>query len=144
MRKLTTLVIAIFAVSAAPAAAKLGPNPSNRALASELVRILHVKDYKALKAFLSPAFLIQRADGSWLTKEQYLEKPAIIESYKVTDVHGTRTGDVRVVRFTLQTDQTIDGQQYAQDPVPRLSTFIKVGKTWQIVSHANFNAPAKS
>jgi hypothetical protein len=144
MRKTTLLLIAIFAVSAAPAAAKLGPNPTNRQLATELIKILHEKDTKALKAFLSPAFLIQRADGSWLTKEQYLEKPAVIESYEITDIHGTREGNVRVVRYTVTTMQTIDGQLYSNDPVPRLSTYVKYRKTWRIIAHANFNAPAKT
>jgi hypothetical protein len=145
MRKSHAFVLAAIVAAlapAAPAAAKLGPNPSNRALATELVKILHEKDYTALKAFLAPAFLIQRADGSWLTKSQYLAKPAVIESYTITDIHGTRDGNVRVLRYTLQTKQTINGQLYSQDPVPRLSTYVKHGKTWQIISHANFNAPA--
>src|SRR3954454_7219201 len=144
MRKTTLAVLTLFALVAAPAAAKLGPNPTNRQLATEFLRILHAKDTKALKAWLSPAFLLQRADGSWLTKAEYLKNPAVIESYKVTDIHGTRTGDVRVLRYTVTTKQTVDGVLQSQDPVPRLSTYIKVGKTWQIVSHANFNAPAES
>jgi Domain of unknown function (DUF4440) len=93
----------------------------------------------ALKAFLSPAFLLQRSDGTFLNKEQYLANPSVVDSYRVTNVHGTRTGDVRVVRYTAQTDQMIDGKQITGDPVPRLSTFVRVGKTWQIVSHANFS-----
>lgn len=140
MRKLVPLLAVLLLTS--PAAAKLGRNPTDRQLATELVKILQAKDYDALRSFLDPAFLIQRADGSWLTKAQYLKKPAIIESYRITGVHGTRDGDVRVVRYTLQTDQVIDGQPYSKDPEPRLSTFVRRGKTWRIVSHANFNAPA--
>ncbi|MFL5844414.1 MAG: nuclear transport factor 2 family protein [Solirubrobacteraceae bacterium] len=140
MRKL--LVAVLVLAFAAPAAAKLGPNPSNKRLASEFLRLLHDKDTKGLEAFLSPAFLLQRPDGTWLTKEQYLAAPAVIESYTVTDVHGTRTGDVRVIRYTVQTMQTIDGQLFSADPVPRLSTYVRHKKTWQIVAHANFNAPA--
>jgi hypothetical protein len=97
-----------------------------------------------LRAFLSPAFLIQRADGSWLTKAQSLEAPAKIESYTVSEVHGTRTGDTRVVRYTVQTMQTIDGQPFSADPVPRLSTFVKRRGAWRLVSHANFNAPVET
>jgi hypothetical protein len=142
MRKLTLLLVAAFAVSASPAAAKLGPNPSDKRLASEFLRLLHAKDTAGLKSFLSPAFLLQRPDGTWLTKSQYLASPAVIESYTVTDVHGTRTGDVRVIRYTVQTKQTVDGQLLSADPVPRLSTYVMVKKSWQIVAHANFNAPA--
>src|SRR4051812_17718629 len=123
---------------AAPAGAKLGPNPSNAKLAGEFLRLLKAKDMPGLRAFLSPAFLLQRADGTFLTKQQYLANPSEVDSYKVSDVHGTRTGDVRVVRYTAQTDQTINGKKVTGEPVPRLSTFIKVGRTWQIVAHANF------
>src|SRR3954447_4907233 len=121
MRKTTLAVLTLFALVAAPAAAKLGPNPTNRQLATEFLKVLHAKDYKALKAWLSPAFLLQRADGSWLTKAEYLKNPAVIESYKVTDIHGTRTrtGDVRVLRYTVTTKQTVNGVLQSQDPVPR-------------------------
>jgi hypothetical protein len=57
-------------------------------------------------------------------------------------VAGTREGGVRVVRYTVVTRQTIDGQLYSNDPVPRLSTFVKHKRTWRIIAHANFNAPA--
>jgi hypothetical protein len=139
MRKL--LVLAAVLATAAPAQAALRGNPSDKRLASEFLRLLHAEDTAGLRAFLSPAFLIQRADGSWLTKAQYLEAPAKIESYTVSEVHGTRTGDTRVVRYTVQTMQTIDGQPFSADPVPRLSTFVKRRGAWRLVSHANFNAP---
>ncbi|MCW2989965.1 MAG: hypothetical protein JWM73_559 [Solirubrobacterales bacterium] len=141
MRKLTLLLVAAFAISAAPAAAKLGPNPSDRKLATEFLRLLHTDDTAGLRAFLSPQLLLQRADGTWLTKKQYLANPAHIESYSVSDVHGTRSGGVRVVRYTVVTRQTIDGQLFSADPVPRLSTYVKVKRTWQLIAHANFNAP---
>lgn len=134
---LTMLVLSLLV--AAPASAKLGPNPSNRQLASEFLRLLQAKDMPGLRAFLSPAFILQRADGTFLTKKQYLADPSQVTSFKVTDVHGTRTGDVRVIRYTAQTDQTIDGKKITGAPVPRLSTFVKVGRTWQIVAHANFS-----
>src|SRR5689334_7410314 len=142
MRKLALLVVAVLAVSAAPAAAKLGPNPTDKRLAVEFLRLLHTDDDAGLRAFLAPGFLLQRADGTWLTKAQYLENPAHIESYSVTDVVGTREGDVRVVRYTVTTVQTIDGQPYSNAPVPRLSTFVRHKRTWRLIAHANFNAPA--
>src|SRR3954453_16744625 len=127
MRKLLAVltVLAATAATAAPASAKLGPKASDKQLATEFLRLLHTDDTAGLRAFLAPAFLIQRADGSWLTKAQYLENPAHIESYSVTDVVGTREGSVRVVRYTVTTVQTIDGQPYSNAPVPRLSTFVR-------------------
>jgi hypothetical protein len=50
MRKL--LVALIVLTFAAPAAAKLGPNPSDKRLASEFLRLLHVDDTAGLRAFL--------------------------------------------------------------------------------------------
>jgi hypothetical protein len=141
MRKATLFLLTVLAVSAAPAVAKLGPNPSDKRLATEFLRLLHTDDTAGLKAFLSPALLLQRADGTWLTKPEYLANPAHIESYSISDVHGTRSGGVRVVRYTVVTRQTIDGQMFSADPVPRLSTYVKVKKTWQLIAHANFNAP---
>ena len=143
MRKTTLLLVSILALSAAPAAAKLGPDPSNKRLANEFFRLLHAEDVPGLRAFLAPAFLLQRADGTWLTKDPYLEDPATIESYSITDVFGTRQRNVRVVRYTVVTRQTIDGQEFSNDPVPRISTYVKFKRTWRLIAHANFNAPPK-
>jgi hypothetical protein len=142
MRTRPLLVVLAALLVAAPAApAKLGPNPSDKKLASEFLRLLHEEDTPGLRAFLSPAFLLQRADGTWLTKAEYLADPATIERYEVTDVVGTRTKNVRVVRYTVTTSQTIDGQPFSNDPVPRISTYVRHKKTWRLVAHANFNAP---
>lgn len=138
MRTVALTIVAVLTL-AAPASAKLGPNPTNRKLAAEFLRLLQAKDTAGLKAFLSPAFLLQRSDGTFLNKDQYLANPSVVDSFKISEVHGTRTGDVRVVRYTAQTDQTIDGQQITGEPVPRLSTFIRHAKTWQLISHANFS-----
>lgn len=131
------------ALLAAPTAAQaaLPGNPSDHKLASEFLRLLQAEDRPELRAFLDPAFLLQRPDGTWLTKRQYLKDPAVIERYDVSDVHGTRTGAVRVIRYTVQTKQTIDGEVLSQAPVPRLSTYVKGAGGWRLVAHANFNAP---
>lgn len=134
---LLTLLVAL------PASAKttppVGRNPTYTRLASQFLLILENKDQAGLEAFLSPAFLLQRPDGTWLTKAQYLKAPSVVAGFRVTNVHGTTTGDVKVIRYTAITDQTIDGKQITNAPVPRLSTYVRVGDTWQIVSHANFS-----
>jgi hypothetical protein len=94
-----------------------------------------------LRAFLAPSLLLQRADGTHLTKEQYLRNPAVVNGFTVTDVFGTRRGRVRVIRYTVVTDQLIDRRRVPQAPVPRLSTYVRSGKTWRLIAHANFNAP---
>lgn len=141
-----TLIVAALActlgLAAAPAQAKLGPRATDTQLASEFLRLLHTQDSAGLKKFLDPAFLTQRADGSYLTKAQYLKNPAVVQDYTVSDVFGTRHGNVRVLRYTVVTSEIINGQQMTDAPVARLSTFVRHGKTWRLIAHANFIAPA--
>ena len=113
-------------------------NVSDTVLASEFLRILKANDQTALARFLSPQFLLQRPDGSYITRDQYLLNPSRVEDYNVTDVVGTRTGNVRVIRYTVNTTQFQNDQQITQDPVPRISTYIWRGGAWRIVAHANF------
>jgi hypothetical protein len=118
-------------------------NVSDTVLASEFLRILKAKDQTALARFLSADFLLQRPDGTYLTRDQYLANPARVDDFSLTDVVGTRTGDVRVIRYTVNAVQFIDGQQVTQDPVPRISTYVWRGGAWRIVAHANFAAIPK-
>jgi len=148
MKKLALLLTTALCLSvavAAPAGAKLGKDPSDTQLASEFLRVLQTKSQAQLAAFLHPAFLLQRPDGSYLTKAQYLKNPSVVESFKIKDVHGTRSGNVRVIRYTAITKQTIDGKQITNEPVPRLSTYVRNAKgVWQIIAHANFSPIPKS
>jgi hypothetical protein len=131
-----------------PATAQAAPHPSSpqmadkhvpdAVLASEFLRILKAKDQTALARFLSADFLLQRPDGTYLTRDQYLLNPSRVDDFNVTDVVGTRTGNVRVVRYTVNTIQFQNGQQITQDPVPRISTYVYRGGAWRIVAHANF------
>jgi hypothetical protein len=118
-------------------------NVSDTVLAGEFLRILKAKDQTALARFLSADFLLQRPDGTYLTRDQYLLNPARVDDYALSDVVGTRTGDVRVIRYTVTATQFIDGQQVQQDPVPRISTYVWRGGAWRIVAHANFSAVPK-
>ena len=116
-------------------------NPSNKRLASEFLMMLQAKDSAGLKIFLAPAFLIQRGDGTYLNKTQYLADPSEVDSFKIRGVVGTDAGGVRVIRFEANTDQRIEGKEVAGGWIPRLSTFIKEEGVWKIVAHANFLLP---
>ncbi|UGS34755.1 nuclear transport factor 2 family protein [Capillimicrobium parvum] len=130
-----------IAAPAAPAGAKVGLHATDGQLANEFLQLLKAKDMRGLARFLDPAFLLQRADGSYLTKAQYLQNPAVVNDYTVSNVFGTRRANVRVVRYTVVTDQIINGQKVTADPVSRLSTYVRHGRTWRLISHANFIAP---
>jgi hypothetical protein len=143
---LAALALVVPAAHAAPRPSSpemANKNVSDTVLASEFLRILEAKDQTALARFLSADFLLQRPDGTYLTRDQYLLNPARVDQFNVTDVVGTRTGNVRVVRYTVNTIQFHDGQQITQDPVPRISTYVWRGGAWRIVAHANFSAIPK-
>jgi len=145
-----TLAIAVTAGATSAGAAT--PAPAGRdAAATEakgdrLVRrfldLLQAGDLPGLRAFLSPAFQLQRADGSFVNKAEYLKAPAKVESYEIDNLRVTRRGSVIVARYDLVIDSTINGVQQSSDPAPRLSAFTKGNDGWQIVAHANFNSPA--
>jgi hypothetical protein len=111
---------------------------SDKELISEFFELLQAKDYEGLDDYLSPAFQLQRSDGSHATKEEYLENPSVVEDFDIVEVEGTRVGDVRVIRSSFVAIETIDGRPVSTDPAPRLSTFVWNGDRWQIVAHANF------
>jgi hypothetical protein len=123
--------------------APAGSDVADQELAEELLRLLQAEDAAGLEAFLSPALILQRADGTHLGKEAYLANPAVVDEYQVTDVVGTRTGDTRAIRSTVVVTEAIDGQPVTKDPVPRLSTFAWDGTRWQLVAHANFAATGR-
>jgi hypothetical protein len=148
-RRLAALVaVALIGATAASAHAATPPSSAQMAdrhvsderLAAEFLRINLASDRIALQRFLAPGFLIQRSDGTFLTKEQYLTRPSRIDAFRLSDVRGTRTGDVRVVRYTLVATIGIDGKEVSQDPAPRISTFVWREGAWRLLMHANFAA----
>lgn len=98
-------------------------------------------DVAGLRKFLSPAFQIQRADGSRLTKASYLRHLPTIISYKLRDLRTTSTGKALVVTYQAAADEVINGKQFKSGYAPRLSVFSTGSRGWQIVAHANFNTP---
>lgn len=142
------LALAAASVVTAASAATADVSPETQAnteKAEELVTeffdlVADDADPADLKAFLSPAFILQRADGSFADKAAYLEDPAIVESYEITDLQATRTGPVIVARYTVVVDSTVGGRQQATDPAPRLSVFVKGKDGWQLAAHSNFNS----
>jgi len=124
-----------------PKSGVLKGNPTNKRLASEFLRLLKAEDTPGLKRFLDPAFLLQRANGDYLTKPQYLADQAVVEDFRIRGVVGKRSGNVRVIRFEANNIQTIDGVPVPAAWIPRISTFTKAGGAWRLIGHANFTDP---
>jgi len=147
-RVMAAAVLIVTSVVAVASTATADVSPETQAntekaeeLVTEFFDLVAVDaDPADLKAFLSPAFILQRADGSFADKAAYLEDPSIVESYEITDLQATRTGPVIVARYTVVVDSTIGGRKQATDPAPRLSVFVKGKDGWQIVAHSNFNS----
>ncbi|MFN8584253.1 MAG: nuclear transport factor 2 family protein [Dehalococcoidia bacterium] len=118
------------------------PDEVGQQLVTKYMTLLQQKDTAQLRTFLSDAFLIQRADGSWSTKDEYLKNLPEIREYTVQSITAKQDGPVLTVKWALEVDQTINGQLYRGDPAPRLSSFVWDGAEWHLASHANFNTPA--
>jgi hypothetical protein len=116
-------------------------NPTKKRLATEFLRLLKAKDKAGLNRFLDPAFLLQRGDGSYLNKKQYLADPSKVDSFKVRNIVATRKDNVRVIRFEANTVQVTNGEPVPGGWIPRLSTFVKSNGAWRLISHANFLLP---
>ncbi len=107
--------------------------------------LLVAGDPDELRAFLSPAFQVQRANGSGQNRNQYLASIAnsttVISDYALSKIKVTRAGGVVVVRYYSQTTQTISGTPYSTAAAPRIVTFVQTPSGWRMTSNANFNAP---
>ena len=117
------------------------PSATGRELATRFMTILQQQDGAALSAFLADGFVIQRADGSTATRDQYLASPISVSSFELgPDVLGVQDGDVLVVRWSVAASEATGAGAYGRTEAPRLSTFVWRDGAWRMVSHANFNA----
>jgi len=102
--------------------------------------LIQHKDVAGLRSFLSPAFQVQRADGSALARDQYLTEPLpTVETFKITKLVATQAGSVLVARYLATVTGKVNGKPYTPGPAPRLSVFTWNGSAWQLAAHANFN-----
>jgi hypothetical protein len=137
-------VVSVGAISATSPALRPAPrlaNPTARAeaLVHRLFFLLQHKDHAGLVRFLSPAFQVQRADGSGARKRDYLANLATITRFEITKVNATQAGGALVVRYLATVEGVVNGKPYTPGPAPRLSVFSWNGRRWQVAAHANFN-----
>lgn len=134
------------AMAAAPAfaddAAASDPQKTGRALVERFFDLLS-KDSpsEGLDAFLSPAFQICRADGSFANKQEYLANPAKVERFTIADdgFRAYRDGPALTVRFAIDVEEQIDGGEVAAMQAMRSGTFLQEGGRWRLLSWCNFN-----
>jgi uncharacterized protein DUF4440 len=147
MRKRMLVTLAAAAALLAPAgsaAVRPAPHYANpTAVAKPLVvryfTLLQQKDEAGLAAFLSPAFQVQRADGSASEKADYLKKLPDVQKFTLSQFRATQQGGTLVVRYLAVVTGTVNGKPYTPGPAPRLSVFAWNGQRWQLAAHSNFN-----
>ena len=143
MRHLRIVTLfAVLAVAWAPASGAqraATPNQTARPLVVEFFELIQDRDVAGLRTFLSPAFQVQRADGTGAGKTAYLKNLATVRSFRITNLTATRAGATLVARYHATVEGVINGKPYTPGPAPRLSIFHRTGARWQIVAHANFN-----
>ena len=138
-------MLSVVAFSAAPAATSSDADTARgTALIERFFDLLQARDASGLAKFLSLSFQLQGADGGYLDRDQFLANPSQVQSYNLSNVRVTRTGNVIVTRYDVAAVVTINGVPQSRAPAPRLSVFTKGKHGWQMVAHANFNVAAPS
>jgi len=139
-----TILLLSSALALAPAAGAAraqnsDPVTTGKALVTQFFTLIQNKDAAGLDKMLSPAFQLERADGTGSAKAEYLQNLPTLNSFELTDFSAKRVGSVLVVRYLATASGVVNGKPYTPGPAPRLSVFVRNGKRWQIVAHANFN-----
>lgn len=95
-------------------------------------------DPVAIEKVLAPEYQIVRSDGSGYNKTDYMSTlPEQSKRSQFNDIVATGNGNLIVIRYTIDTDQIIEGMA-VEAVSPRLSVFRKDGGRWLLVAHANF------
>jgi len=138
-----TLTIALAAATAqsggGPAPRLANPRAAAKPLVIRFFTLLMHEDRAGLQRFLSPAFQVQRADGSGTGKKEYLAKLPTVTKFYLSNLTATNADAVLVVRYLARAQGLVNGKPYTPGFAPRLSVFSWNGTRWQLAAHANFN-----
>jgi hypothetical protein len=127
----------------APAPQKLAkPDLTATQLLNRFFSSLATGDRARLGALLSPAWMIQRANGTSATRSQYLAAMPNVLQYRITDVVARYARPTLVVRSKSSTQEPSGDGIVISPLAPRLSTFTWSGGRWRMTSHGNFNPVA--
>jgi hypothetical protein len=99
---------------------------------------LFTGDPAVVDKVLAEEFQILRSNGGGHGKAGYLKAlPKQTTRPRFSDIVATGDGGTLVVRYQIETEQTIDGTP-VNGVSPRLSVFRREAGRWLIVAHANF------
>lgn len=147
MRRTLLLTLVALVVTAAPAAAATPQqtlrdrSASGLELMTAYSDLLVAKDTRALGRMISPAFIIQRTDGSWAGRKGYLRRLPDLRGFTFAEAVERRHGRILTVRMTATSVLFINGAEYRPDPSPLMGVWQWQGNRWQLVAQGNFNLP---
>ncbi len=94
-----------------------------------------------LRAFVSPAFIIQRNDGTRSGWPAYLTTHPIITDYAFTIARAQYRAPVMTVVVAIsRTTQLVNGQPVVSAPAANLASYVWTPRGWQITAYASFDA----
>ena len=126
-----------------PAPVLEDPSATGRELITKWLTALKDRNLESIDEQLAPNFQIRRANGSTADKAQYLQSPAVVTSFELSEKFvGLQHGQTLSLNWAIKVDQIIDGVTYSNSEAPRMTSFEWNTDKWQIVAYANFNAPA--
>ena len=127
----------------APAPKRLAnPDTTATQLLNRFFGALQADDAARMGALLSPAWMIQRANGTWATRDQYVAAMPDVRQYQIVDVMARYAAPTLVVRSRTATQEVnASGAMVTSPLAPRFSTFTWQDGRWRMTSHANFNPP---
>ena len=150
------LALALTALVTAPLLAGCGtsedasadtasPNQQATELLTDFWTAVKDADTATLEESLSPSWQLARADGTYMSRDEYITEVGSgeidISNFNFDDVRATRSDPSLVVRYVTTADYTLEGKKYKGTPAPYLGTFVWEDDRWQMASQANFNVP---
>jgi hypothetical protein len=147
IRRTLLLAFITLVVSAAPAAAATPQqvlrdrSSTGLALMTAYSDLLVTKNTRALGRMISPAFIIQRTDGSWAGRKGYLRRLPDLRGFTFADTVERRHGRILTVRMTATSVLFINGAEYRPEPAPLMGVWQWQDNRWQLVAQGNFNLP---
>ena len=121
------------------------PDATGRELAQRFLDILgDPNPAPLLGEFLSPAFQLQRSNGTFANKDEYVDQPASVARFTILDdaFRAYQDGPALTVRFRVSIEEEIDGQQLRVTQADRLGVFLRTANGWQLLAWSNFNPVA--
>ena len=115
---------------------------SGLALMTAYSQLLVAKDKAAVASLLCNAFQIQRADGSYANRAQYLSKLPDLRAFSFANATQARSNGIVTVRMEATATLFVNGAMYSPKAAPQMAVFRWLNKRWLLVAQGNFNLPA--